>query len=58
MDVIFYKHSTDKRRESEERKKEQKTYSDGGRQQPASMGLSLADLYCLRLCKVGQIYEI
>lgn len=26
------------------------TYSDGGRQQPASMGVSFADLYCLRVC--------
>ena len=27
------------------------TYSDGGRQQPASIGVSLADLNCLRDCK-------
>lgn len=34
----------------EKKRKKEETYSDGGRQQPASMGLSLADLYCLRFC--------
>lgn len=33
-------------------------YSDGGRQQPASMGLSFADLNCLRVCDQQETIRI
>lgn len=34
---------------------ENKTYWEGGRQQPASIGDNLADLYCLRVCIIGRL---
>lgn len=34
------------------------TYSDGGRQQPASIGVNFADLYCLRVWKTNETITI
>ena len=42
----------------EQKQKQKVTYSDGGRQQPASIGVSFADLYCLRVYKMENISQV